>query len=98
MQFLGLFLIQVDELDSKAKPVMVMANLAFQIKPISVGEQYAKGDDFAGHDFAYGIKITTALREIGYARRVAFLATVPNRIEAHTQTWFRSSFIHARAS
>jgi len=95
VQLLGLFLIQVDELNSKAKPVMVVANLALQIEPISVRKQHAKSHDFAPHDFAYCIEITTAFREIGYARRVAFLATVPNRIEAHAQTWFRSSFIHA---
>src|SRR5215218_9674160 len=95
MQVPGLFLIQLDESNAKAEPVMVMANLAFQVKPISVRQQHAKRDDFARHDFAYCIEITTAFREIGYARRVTFLATVPNRIEAHTQTWFRPSFIHA---
>jgi hypothetical protein len=95
VQILGLFLIQVDELNSKAKPVMVMANLALQIEPISLRKQHAKSHNFARHDFAYRVEITTAFREIGYARRVAFLATVPNRIEAHAQTGFRSSFIHA---
>src|SRR5215213_3986774 len=89
VQLIGLFLIQVNESNSKAEPVMVMANLALQIKPISVRKQHAKGDDFAGHDFAYCIEITTAFRKIRYARRVTVLGTVPNRIEAHAQTWFR---------
>ncbi len=74
--------------------MMVMSNLAFQIKPIPVRKQHTKGDDLAGHHLAHSVEVTTTFGKIGYARRVPFLVAMPNRIEAHAQTWFRPSFIH----
>lgn len=74
--------------------MMVMPHLTFQIKPVPVRKKHTKGDDLAGHYLANGVEIAAAFGKIGYARGVPFLSTVPNRIEAHAQTWFRPPFIH----
>ena len=63
--------------------MMMMPHLTFQIEPVLVREEYAKGDDLAGHYLAHGIKVATAFRKIGDASGVSFLCTVPNRIETH---------------
>ena len=94
VQILCLFFIQVDEPHAKAEPMMVMPHLTFKIEPVSLRKEYAKGDDLAGHYLANRVEVATAFGKIGDASGVSFLSTVPNRIEAHAQTWFRPSIIH----
>ena len=74
--------------------MMVMPHLTLQIKPVPVRKEYAKGYDFAGQHLANRVEVATAIGKIGDARGVSFLSAVPNRIKAHTQTWFRPSIIH----
>lgn len=74
--------------------MMMVSNLAFQIKPIPVRKQHTKSYDLSGHYLTHGIEVAAAFGKICYARRVPLLAAMPNRIEAHAQTWFRPSVIH----
>ena len=74
--------------------MMMVSNLAFQIKPIPVRKQHTKRDDLSGHHLAHGVEIAAAVGKIRYPRRVPFLSAMPNRIETHAQTWFRPSLIH----
>jgi len=72
----------------------MVPDLAFEIKPVVVGQQHAKGDNLPRHHLADGIEITAAFGKIGDSRGVALFATMPNRVEMYAQPGFRSSFIH----
>ena len=79
-QVLRLFLVQVNELNAKTKSMAVMPDFTFEVKPVTVRKQHAKGDDLANHYLAHGIEITAAFGEIGNACGMSFLAAMPNRI------------------
>jgi hypothetical protein len=71
-----------------------MPHLTFQIQPFPLRKEYAKGADLARHYLAHGVEVAAALGKISDASGVSFFSTVPNRIEAHAQTWLRPSLIH----
>ena len=72
----------------------MVPDLTFEIKPLVVGQQHAKRDNFSHHHFADSIEIATAFGKIRDAGGVALFATVPNRVEVYAQPGSRSSFIH----
>ncbi len=51
MQLLGLVLVQFSELDPKTGAHSVVPHLAFQVKPVSIGQQHAEPHDFTPANF-----------------------------------------------
>ena len=72
----------------------MMPHFTFEIKPLIVRQQHAKSDDLADHHFANRVEITTSFGKIGDAGRVAFIFSLPNRVEVYAQPGSRSSVIH----
>lgn len=72
----------------------VMPHFTFEVKPIIVRKEYAKGDDFTDHHLSHRVEITAAFRKIRDKRRMSFLTAMPYRVEMNTQPGFRSSFVH----
>ena len=72
----------------------MMPHFTFEIKPLIVRQQDAESDDLADHHFANRVEIATSFGKIGDASRVAFVFSVPNRVEVYAQPGFRSSVIH----
>src|SRR5258707_13851481 len=72
----------------------MVPNLTFEVKPILVWKQYAKGHDFASHYLPYGVQVTATFRKICHPSRMPSFSSIPNSIEANAQAWFSSSFIH----
>src|SRR5258705_9159795 len=72
----------------------MMPNLPFEVKPILVWKQYAKGHDFSGHYLPDGVQVTPSFRKLCYSNRMPSFTSIPNSIEANAQAWFSSSFIH----
>jgi hypothetical protein len=72
----------------------MMPNLTLEINPVVVRKEHTKRNDFADHHLAHGIEVTAAFGEIGDARGVSLLATMPHRIEMNAKSGFRTSLIH----
>ena len=72
----------------------MMPDFTFEVKPVIVRKQHAKGNDLTDHYLAHGIEITAAFGEIRDAGGVSFFAAMPHRIEMNAQPGFRSSIIH----
>jgi len=72
----------------------MVADFAFEIKPLAVRQQHAEGDYLSRHHFTDGVEIAATLRKVGHTRGMALFFALPNRVEMHTQPGSRSSFIH----
>jgi hypothetical protein len=72
----------------------MVPDFALEIKPLAVRQQHAEGDYLAHHHFTDSVEIAATIRKVGHTSGMAFIFTLPNRIEVHTQPGSRSSFIH----
>ena len=62
----------------------MVSHFAFEIQPIAVGQQDAKGDNLTDQYLAHSVEITTTFREIGDLSRMSFVVGMPLRIEMNT--------------
>ena len=88
-----LVLVEVYELYAESLARRVMANFAFNVKPVVIRQHHTKAHNLAAPDFAYGVQKASTFGKIGYARSVFARSAVPNRIQTDAQSWFCPSVI-----